>query len=126
MDSLLKQLISDRDISVSWRIDYEPSEYIYDGTKLIKFDYKIKNNIEIIVNSQEELELDCCICMETKNEYQIGTLNCSHKFCNLCIAQQVANSSISSCPLCRTIITHISVQHEHVRRQWFGSKKIYY
>jgi len=56
-------------------------------------------------------ELNCCICMEIKENHQICQLNCSHKFCSECMITNIRrNRNYTCCPLCRTTVTNIIVQ----------------
>lgn len=56
-------------------------------------------------------DLNCCVCMETKENPQICQLNCQHKFCSECIFRHInRNRNYTECPLCRTQITSVTVQ----------------
>lgn len=75
----------------------------------------INFNLETLTILSED-ELNCCICMETKENSQICQLNCSHKFCSECIISHISrNRNYSCCPLCRVQITNINIQtQEHL------------
>ena len=67
--------------------------------------------IDFVLETIDNDDLHCCICMETKENHNICQLNCQHKFCSECIITHVnRNRSNSVCPLCRTQITTITVQ----------------
>ena len=66
--------------------------------------------LETIDTSTDD-DLNCCICMESKENHEICQLNCQHKFCSECIVTLVnRNRNNSECPLCRTQINTITVQ----------------
>jgi len=66
--------------------------------------------LETIDTSTDD-DLNCCICMESKENHEICQLNCQHKFCSECIVTLVnRNRNNSECPLCRTQIDTITVQ----------------
>jgi len=71
-------------------------------------DYQIKNiNNSIYIGSfnNKNNETDCSVCYY-KN---INILNCNHSLCNSCLHKWnkvcISNSVITTCPICRTIIT---------------------
>ena len=65
------------------------------------------------ITASSDNDLNCCVCMETKQNTQICQLNCSHKFCTNCITTLIVkNRNTSTCPLCRSVITNITVQTE--------------
>jgi len=77
--------------------------------------FNIPVNINYVLGrvtiSSEHEDLNCCVCMETKNNTQICELNCLHKFCCSCIITHIRkNRNNSLCPLCRTKITSVIVQ----------------
>lgn len=72
-----------------------------------------------------EHDLNCCICMEKKENPQICKLNCSHKFCSKCTADHVSRNRYNSfCPLCRTYITDIYIQTEEDLEIFENLKKL--
>jgi hypothetical protein len=78
----------------------------------------INEPITITVEEFPTLEEDknCCICIESREISQICQLNCCHKFCYECILIHTRrNIRNPCCPLCRTSITNITVQHEEMR-----------
>lgn len=68
---------------------------------------------EFEINEEDK---NCCICMETREESQICMLNCSHKFCADCLPNHITR--VNSCPLCRQVITKISIQNNDVRSKF--------
>lgn len=54
----------------------------------------------------EPVQIDCPICMDTKETPNILTTTCGHQFCNDCIVSLVTKKSADrcNCPLCRTPI----------------------
>lgn len=73
-------------------------------------DYQIKNiNNSIYIgsfnNKNENYEIECSVCY-CKN---MNILNCNHSLCNKCFNNWnkmcINNSIITTCPICRTIIT---------------------
>lgn len=81
--------------------------YNYD-TDSVKLD--VRSQINFICNEFElsEEEKNCCICMTDRNNEQICSLNCRHKFCVECI--DILLKTKHTCPLCRTTITQIQTQ----------------
>jgi hypothetical protein len=72
----------------------------------------INYNLETITISSED-DLNCCICMETKENPQICQLNCCHKFCSECVITYISsNRNNPGCPICRTDITCVFIQTE--------------
>jgi hypothetical protein len=72
------------------------------------------------VNVDQEMvvlgeELDCCICMNTKEGPDVCRLNCSHTFCTDCCKQAMATKMTLreelTCPLCRSEVTCVQVQN---------------
>jgi hypothetical protein len=81
----------------------------------------ISEQINIRVEEFPVLEEDnnCCICIETREISQICQLNCFHKFCYECtLLHMRRNIMHSSCPLCRTTITNITVRSQEIRGQF--------
>ena len=62
-----------------------------------------------------EDEKTCCICMETPHTDKMCQTNCQHKFCVDCLTQYTKTKQ--TCPLCRTLITDISVSTEEICSQ---------
>lgn len=52
----------------------------------------------------EPVQIDCPICMDTKETPNILTTTCGHQFCNECIISLVNKTRMQrcGCPLCRT------------------------
>lgn len=76
------------------------------------------NHIQIEVQEfpLSEEDCNCCVCMETRENQQICQLNCQHKFCSECTLTHFRrHGQRTSCPLCRTPVTNISVQTEDIR-----------
>jgi hypothetical protein len=64
-------------------------------------------------------DINCCVCIETKEKSQICLLNCNHKFCGECISSHIKRKILEPiCPLCRTNITHISVQNLEIYQKF--------
>lgn len=62
-----------------------------------------------------EEDKTCCICMEQKENEQICSINCRHKFCVVCIDLHLNRNQY--CPLCRAYIHQIQTQTIEARRQ---------
>lgn len=76
------------------------------------------NHIQIEVQEfpLSEEDRNCCVCMETRENQQICQFNCQHKFCSECTLTHFRrNGQQTFCPLCRTLVTNISVQTEAIR-----------
>ena len=69
-------------------------------------------SIKVDTFSITEDEKTCCICMETPHTDKICQTNCQHKFCVDCLTQYTKTKQ--TCPLCRTLITDISVSTEEI------------
>jgi hypothetical protein len=86
---------------------------------LVSVDALMINTITCVNVDQEMVvlgeELDCCICMNTKEGPVICRLNCSHTFCTDCCKQAMATKMTLreelTCPLCRTEVTCVQVQN---------------
>lgn len=122
---------------ITWSIDRTPDYTVYNNDNhdsniiniidnqnqesetndFIPFEPLIRENrvnfvLEIITISSDD-DLQCCVCMELRENPQICQLNCSHKFCSECIFRHISrNRNNSSCPLCRKFITNIIIQTE--------------
>jgi hypothetical protein len=70
-------------------------------------------NIDIINFTVSEEDRHCCICMEERQSEDICRLNCRHSFCVQCINQHLQTNH--SCPICRSDVTNLSVQNNHIR-----------
>ena len=58
---------------------------------------------------EEDTDIECAICFDSVIRTNQVTLNCSHKFCGVCINDCLEKSNGElSCALCRTQITSIS------------------
>jgi hypothetical protein len=63
-----------------------------------------------------EEDCNCCVYIKTKQNDQICQFNCLHKFCSECTLTHFRrNRQRTSCPLCRTPVTNISVQTQALR-----------
>ena len=50
-------------------------------------------------NSENQMEIECCICFETKLQSKISLFHCSHCVtCNECFEKLIINK----CPICRS------------------------
>jgi hypothetical protein len=100
------------DKEISWIIDRKGNydilrEVIINSLCESLFDNKINllyENFEI-----NNLELECCICIEKREEKYICKFNCNHKFCIDCIYKYISNMK-SICPICRSQITDIYIK----------------
>jgi hypothetical protein len=89
----------------------ETEEFIPFQNNTVRPEIEVENDVVDIFNE----EIECCICMETRENFQMCHLNCRHKFCDQCIQTHIsANRAIPSCPLCRNLITNIKVQCDDV------------
>ena len=118
----------------TWYIDRTGDTNIYNNTmtndilynlintnisqNIIDNNDNINNNIDNILYmfqdcSIREIERYCPICMEIKEPTDISRLNCTHTFCYDCITQHIdrndRNQTNSYCPLCRNVITNVSI-----------------
>lgn len=77
-----------------------------------------KKNIQIQISNLEISEEDknCCICMEIRDEKDICSLNCNHKFCGLCIEICIKKSEFN-CSLCRGNVTNITTQNNEIKEK---------
>ena len=76
--------------------------------------FTIRIDVQEFPVSQEDI--NCCICMESRENQQICQLNCLHKFCSECTLSHIQrNGQRTSCPLCRTPVTNISVKTQEIR-----------
>jgi hypothetical protein len=69
----------------------------------------------IVDNLLSHEELNCCICMEEHEDWQICQLNCQHTFCVNCIDMHLERKY--TCPLCREDIEYITTQTTEARQQ---------
>jgi hypothetical protein len=91
---------------------------IYDIEPTIRFDEKQQNIIVICEEFEiSDEELDCCICMETKDKNEICSLNCKHKFCGECVETCVKKPGIYTCSLCREDVTIITAQKNQIKEK---------
>lgn len=108
--------------------DFIPFHNMSETDDFIPFEHTripIAINFVLETLTISENDLNCCICMEKKENPQICKLNCSHKFCSNCTADHVSrNRHNSFCPLCRTYITDISVQTEEDLEIFENLKKL--
>ena len=101
----------DIDDIILWEIDRNPDynillNFINDDRLCIPNpDIKIE---EIIITEEDKL---CCICLDSREKNEICQINCGHKYCKECILKHIKNNKY--CPLCRSIITKISIQEIH-------------
>jgi hypothetical protein len=61
--------------------------------------------------NMENLEINCCVCLEEIEQCSLNhnTWSCNHynNICLKCYDKMIFNTSISTCPLCRSIINNI-------------------
>ena len=65
----------------------------------------------------EEKEMDCPICYESIKCVDLIKLNCSHRFCGLCLKGILERHNINilpTCALCRTFMTSFDIQNLEV------------
>jgi hypothetical protein len=77
--------------------------------------YKNKYNIMFVPidTPEDNLSLDCPICLESKLSSNFITTNCRHAFCCSCTSKYINTcnlDNIPKCSLCRTIITSYSFE----------------
>ena len=70
--------------------------------------------IPILCVETEELDVkeECNICYEEKQNRNMVTLNCKHKFCGVCVSQSLKkcnNFKLPNCAMCRTKIECIMI-----------------
>jgi hypothetical protein len=78
-----------------------------------------KHNIIIICEYMEISNEDqnCCICMETREKNEICSLNCRHRFCEICVESCIKKKSLYTCSLCREPVEIISVQKTEIKEK---------
>lgn len=79
----------------------------------------IKQNINIICQQLEitDEDQDCCICMETREKFEICSLNCGHKFCATCIESCIKKPTNYTCSLCRQNVTVITANINDIKEK---------
>lgn len=100
--------------NINYTIDQD-ADQLYETEDFIPFTTSIQPvEINFVLETLTILsndDLNCCVCMETKENPQICQLNCQHKFCSECIFRHInRNRNYTECPLCRTQITSVTVQ----------------
>jgi hypothetical protein len=64
-----------------------------------------------------EKEKTCCICIESIKKSHICQLSCNHQFCSQCTLLLYIKRELElCCPLCRTVITDITVQTTEIQQ----------
>jgi hypothetical protein len=77
-----------------------------------------KPELEIVVDINlniDKTEIDCCICMEDKNDIDMCLLSCKHIFCISCIKKSFVIKQ--ECPLCRRNINKVYVTNGENREK---------
>jgi len=106
---------------VYWYIDRRPDYSLLNilndtthSNALIKKQY-----IDIVCNKIEinEEDVNCCICMETREKESICSFNCQHTFCALCIKDILKTLKNICCPLCRATIENITTQIKSIQEE---------
>lgn len=57
---------------------------------------------EVIVNIEENVDNDCCICYETIGKTNNCVTPCGHSFCFKCLMKCMSLNN--TCPMCRTLL----------------------
>lgn len=99
---------------------YESNNFRYFNQQLpeaIPYNFS-KKNIQIQLSGLEISEEDknCCICMETRDEKDICSYNCGHKFCGFCI-EICLKKPYLNCSLCRGNVTNIITQNNEIKEK---------
>jgi len=110
---------------ITWFIDRTP-DYNYMNNIHNYANHYINNyiNIEPTIRFEEtkniivicqileisDEEQNCCICMEMREKNEICSLNCNHKFCEICVENCVKRDGKYNCSLCRESVTIITTQ----------------
>ena len=102
-------------------LDMELSEFLgrirQDYTQLNESrKFNIKTILSIGIKSLDSKE-ECDICYEDKEEKEMITLNCNHKFCGICVKQILKKCNIKcvpNCALCREKIVSMSIKDENL------------
>ena len=64
----------------------------------------------------EEKEMDCSICYESIKCFDLIKLNCSHKFCGICLKSilEIHNGNNPTCALCRAVMCSFDIQNPEI------------
>ena len=68
------------------------------------------NNKSIVILEKSDLildEIECPICLETKESKEICYTSCRHCFCVDCIGRLISKNNKCICPMCRTSVKEI-------------------
>jgi len=105
-------------INLNENIDVlDDDEFIPFEPEPLVINEQINISVEEFIVAEEDK--NCCICIETREISQICQLNCLHKFCYECTLRHMRRNIMnSSCPLCRTNITNITVRSQEIREQF--------
>ena len=89
------------------------------STIITTFEIVVDENLEI---SSEQLE--CCICMEKKDNTDVCRINCGHTFCIECskgaLLAQLARHETITCSLCRAQIFYINVKNRESEQKFLA------
>jgi hypothetical protein len=107
----INNAINNLTITSNYNLDHDIDDYIAFNSPFITH---IEINIDSINLSNDDL--NCCVCMETRESSQICQLNCCHKFCYECTLQHINKNRSTNCepccPLCRKNIKSVTVQNK--------------
>lgn len=96
------------DVSVEDFRRYMQDMLIVDGTAMdfTKLDDQLWDEYLTVM----EDELSCSVCFGVMVR-PVCTLECTHKFCAVCLLQWGADKNVLTCPMCRAVIRNIKRLH---------------